>query len=470
MRKIDELGIFWIDGHETDELQGRLRFDPEEGIKLSLIGEFDAAPQSESDDQIRILGWIGKSKVTLERCFPTGTYRRSPGVQECSYTANEILLGHLISEPSPQFQSASASLSNLENWVNQTGITMEDEKGGANSTRTYRLKPLTETSCTFSRGEVKLHFAWSTSGDLINGVTLKNWPVLSITYNEKHPLEDIKKDIGLLESLMTLCIGTTTSIDSLILRRPDVKVRMLSGEEGPEEQAIEFLAQPLKYNDPLKRKPIRPHQMLFTYDDIGGIETIAKWLDTAPNFQRALDSFVSVWRAKQMFTENQFLNVTFAAEAFHRITQGGSYMDGEEFKLLLQSYVEITPEEHRDWLLGKITYGNDLPLSKRLRQLAGRSAPVTRSLIRNKGQWAHLLTQVRNELTHVGEGSRSFSGSELAFLSESVISVVRVCMLLECGVDPETLKGKADSHALTWYKPRLERALDIVRQDFVKPR
>ncbi|MEU7209705.1 HEPN domain-containing protein [Streptomyces sp. NPDC044989] len=467
MRKIDELGVFWVAGHEDDELQGRLRSDPEDGITLKLIGTFEATNPNNNDEIVRILGWIGKDKVTLERCFSAGTYTRSPGLRESNYQANALLIGHHVSETYPEFQSATVSLSDLTNWIGREGIDrkMDIDNDDERMEIQYRLTSLDRETCEFSRGEVALHFAWETKGDQLHDVTLRHWPVLKITYKERKSLREIQRDVGLLESLLTLCTGQPTSIDKLVLRRPDVRVTMISGDEGPAEQPVEFIAQPLKYKDPLDRKSTPRHRMLLTYDEFGGIEALAKWLNTAPRFRRALDSFTSVWRAKQMFAENKFLNVTFAAEAFHRITQGGSYMEDVEFERLLQAYLDSTPEEHHNWLLGRIAYGNDLPLVKRLRQLANRSAPATRKLIKNRGQWAFLLSRVRNELTHVGEGTRPFGGSELITLTESVIFVVRVCMLLECGVAEDSLQKKADSYELTWYKPRLERALDLVRRD-----
>lgn len=464
MRKIDELGVFWVDGHEDDELYGRLRFNPEnDGITLSLTGTFDAVSPNDDGALVRILGWIGKDRVTLERCYSAGTFHRSPGIPNSNFRANELLVGHHVEESHPQFQSASISLSDLGNWIGRSGITVANE----NLEPQYRMRSLESETRRFSRGEVALCFAWSTSGDSRNSVTLKHWPVLKVTYDKSRSLEEIREDVGLLESLLTLCTGTSTSVDGLVLRRPDIRVTMISGEEGPVEQGVEFFAQPLRYSDPDERKQTHQHRMLFTYEDIGGIEAVARWLDAAPRFRRALNSFVSVWRAKQMFAENRFLNVTFAAEAFHRITQGGSYMEDAEFEGLLQTYLDNTPEEHHDWLLGRISHGNELPLVKRLRQLASRSAPVTRVLIKNRGQWAHLLARVRNELTHVGEASRSFGGAELVFYTESVISVVRVCMLLECGVAADSLKAKADSYPLIWFKSRLEDALDVARRDFL---
>jgi hypothetical protein len=121
---------------------------------------------------------------------------------------------------------------------------------------------------------------------------------------------------------VTLCIDAPTSLDSLRLWRPDIRAKVLSGEDAGVEQRIEFIALPLRYVDPQERRPRHEHQMLLTLEELGGIEAIARWLDGSLRFQRALNSLMSIKHAKQMFAENRFLNVTFAAEAFHRTTQG----------------------------------------------------------------------------------------------------------------------------------------------------
>jgi hypothetical protein len=94
MRAIDELGLFWLPGHEDDALSGRLRFDPkDDGISLSLVGAFDSAPDS-SDLLFRIIGWIGNDRVTLDRCFSHGPNLRSPGIIENQYSVNQMFVGH----------------------------------------------------------------------------------------------------------------------------------------------------------------------------------------------------------------------------------------------------------------------------------------------------------------------------------------------------------------------------------------
>ena len=195
---------------------------------------------------------------------------------------------------------------------------------------------------------------------------------------------------------------------------------------------------------------------------------LAQWLDVSERFQRALSSLMSTVHAGQLFVENRFLNVTYAAESFHRTTQGGTQMDEEVFAGLLATYLESTPKEHHDWLRGKIEFGNEVPLRKRLRQLAARSGLATRALVGDKDRWAYTLSRVRNELTHLGDNSRKFSGSDLFFLAESVYAVVRICMLLEAGVSVELLTEKASAQAVTWYRERLKGSVDRIRQELAR--
>jgi len=468
MRAFDELGLFWLPGHEEHALSGRLQFDPKgDGINLSLVGTFDNAPDDGGDSEFRIVGWRGNDKVTLDRCLSFGTNRRAPGIAESGYHANQMFVGHHFEQDELAFQSASVLLSDLDSWVGRSGIAVEDDYPQTES-RTQTIysmafTPPPEEACPFSRGRVKLAFGWKSRGDPIHGISFQQWPGIVIEYDQMQAFEVIRKDVGRIQDLVTLCIDAPTAMDSLILRRPDIQATVLSGEDTGFAQPIEFIARPIRYVDPYQRRPRHWHQMLLGFEELGGVEAIARWLDASQRFQRALDSFMSIKHARQMFSENRFLNVTFAAEAFHRITLGAPYMDEEAFNSLLDVYLENTPEEHCDWLLERIKHGNEPPLRKRLDQLAARAGAATRPLIGNKSRWAYTLSQVRNELTHLGTNSRVFHGADLLFLTESVYAVVRICMLMECGVSPETLTRKANSPTMTWYRERLKGTIEKVR-------
>jgi hypothetical protein len=468
MRAIDELGLFWLPGHEAGALSGRLQFDPKgDGITLSLVGMFDNAPD-DTDSLFRIVGWIGNERVTLDRCFSLGRNPRAPGIAESKYYANQMFTGHHFERDELAFRSAAIRLSDLDSWIGRSGIATETDylHLESRSRPIYKMAftPLPDETCRFSRGHLRLGFGWKPGGDPIHGISFQQWPGIIIEYDQMQAFDIIQKDVDRIQDLVTLCIDAPTSLDSLVLRRPDIQAKVLSGEDAGVEQRIEWIALPIRYVDPQERQPRHWHQMLLSFEELGGIDAIGRWLDASQRFQRALNSFMSIKHAKQMFAENRFLNVTFAAEAIHRIiTQRAPYMDEATFNGLLGAYLEHTPEEHRDWLRGRIEHGNEPPLRKRLLELATRAGAATRPLIGDKGPWAYTLTQVRNELTHLATDSRVFKGADLVFLTESVYAVVRICMLVECGVSPETLVKKASSSPVAWYRDRLKGALENVR-------
>jgi ApeA N-terminal domain 1 len=347
MRAFDELGLFWLPGHEDDALSGRLQFDPKgDGLNLSLVGEFENAPDRE-DSQFRILGWRGNDRLTLNRCLSYMPNVRAPGITESRYYANEMFVGHHFEREELAFQSAVVQLSDLDSWVGISGIVTENDYQHAElrSHPIYRMAytPPVEEACPFSRGRVKLGFGWKPGGDPIHGISFQQWPGIVLEYDQMQEFDTVQRDVSRIQALVTLCLDAPTAIDSLVLRRPDIQAKVLSGKDAGVPQPIEFIATPIRYVDPQDRQPRHWHQMLLGFEELGGIEAIARWLDASERYQRALNSFISIKHAKQMFAENRFLNVTFAAEAFHRTTVGGSYMDEGAFNGLLSIYLENTP-------------------------------------------------------------------------------------------------------------------------------
>jgi hypothetical protein len=271
-------------------------------------------------------------------------------------------------------------------------------------------------------------------------------------------------DLGRIQSLIILCIDAPVDVDRVIVRRPDIEVRALSGAPFGSPQKIEFRAPRLRYVAIEDRKTIGTYRMLLTYAELGGIKAIAKWVDAVESFQRPLNSLMSTRNTRRIYAENRFLNVASAAEAFHRNTQGGEYMPSDEFDELLAKYLEVTPDKYKEWLNGRLRHANDAPLPRRLRKLAQQARPAARDIVDKEGRWASTISQVRNELTHLGEGPSPFKGSDLFYLSESVYSVVRICMLNSCGVPSETWLEKRDAEPMTWHKERIHRAIETVRE------
>ncbi|MEV4139370.1 HEPN domain-containing protein [Dactylosporangium sp. NPDC049742] len=471
MQPIDSLGLFWLPGHDEDgdRLSGRLQFDPAGGgIDLSLVGVFDHAVDDGGKPIVRIFGWLGNRPVTLDRCFSTGTSHRAPGIIESGYHANRMFVGHHIDSEDQKFQAAEATFSYADVWLGRSGIRVETdyfrEQAEPTAIYTATFTPIPQDEHPFARGRVQVGYCWKPEGDPLRGVSMRQWPVFTIHYNEPCSLDDIECDVRLIQNLMTFCMDVQIDRDKLSLTHPDIHMVMLDGSDSGAEQPMELVTSPIPYTAPEKRKPRHVYEMLLTFDELGGLPAIARWLDIAPRFQRALNSLMSVKYAERMYAENRFLNVTFGAEAFHRLTQNEPHMEPEKFQQILHACLESAPDEHREWLLGKIGFGNDPSLVKRLGKLAGRAATATRPVIGRKDRWAGTLSDVRNELTHLNADSPEFSGGDLMFLTESVYAVVRTCMLLDCGVSIDILTQKASSNRLFWYRERLAEAIERVRE------
>jgi ApeA N-terminal domain 1 len=469
MQSIDSLGLFWLPDQDGDRLSGRLLFDPANGgINLSLVGAFDNAAADVGGPAIRIFGWLGNNPVTLESCYSKGSTFGSPGVGESSYHANRMFAGHHVESELQEFQSAEATFSYADTWVGHSGIKVENDywrdQSEPASIYTATYTPIAHTEQSFDCGHIQLGYRWEPGGDPIRGISMRQWPVFTLRYDEPHSLEEIMRDVRLVQNLMTLCVDAPVHLDKLILKHPDVHMVMLDGSDSGAERAIEFISSPIPYIDPEARQVRHPYQMLLTFEELGGLPTIARWLDIAPKFQRALNSLMSVKYAEQMFAENRLMNATYGAEAFHRLTQNERYMEPTQFQQLLDAYIESTPDEHHGWLRGRVR--NDPPLVKRLTKLAGQAGPAIRPTIGKRDRWSWTLSRVRNALTHLNADSPEFDGGDLVFLTESVYAVVRICMLLDCGLPINTLTQKADSGSVYWYRERLAQAIERVREQF----
>jgi hypothetical protein len=251
--------------------------------------------------------------------FCAGGTHAFPALLKAATTRIRCSSAIILNETDLAFHSASVVVSDLDSWVGRSGITVQDDYSHARSGTQpiYRMSftPPPEEACPFSRGQVKLAFGWKPAGDPIHGISFQQWPGIKIEYDQMQAFDIIRKDVGRIQDLVTLCIDAPTVVDSPILQRPDIRVKVLCGEETDFEQPIEFIAQPIRYLDPQQRKPRHWHQMLLSFEELGGLETIARWLDVSQGFQRALDSFMSIRHARQMYAENRFLNVTFATRS-----------------------------------------------------------------------------------------------------------------------------------------------------------
>lgn len=467
MDGFDESGLFWHSSMSADDaLSGRLVFDPERGITLTLIGSFDdglssLARESNDAQPFVLYGWIGNREVTLIDCYRGKYSHRSQGISESSFMANAIFRGAHLTSASLEFDAAHLRSNGGADWVGQRIESRERSKDSFLPDWLSYDEPRPQR-CGFARGELEVSYSWSSNDKTsASRVQFEHWPVFSLYYTGLTSFGDIRGDLGRIEDLISLCADSTTTPMRISLRRPDIRVRMLDGSEAPHPREIEYIAPVV---DVKHWKGRRPHEMILTFDEVGGVSGVAKWLDEAPRFQRSLNSLISVKRAGRMYGENRFLNVAFAVEALHRDLYGGVSLPVAEFNALRESCLRAVAERHSEWLDQRLRYVNEMSLRNRLRNLMDRVGAEALPFLERPNHWINVIVEVRNGLTHLDSARSGFEGDDLYYLAESLYVLARAVMLVEAGVSKSAIGAKSADYHFAWYATRLNRTVDTLRR------
>ena len=313
---LDELdieGLFWLATKPNKKEAGRLRFDSTNGAELDLIGSFHELREfgEEIDEPIRIHGIAGKKLLTLDSCLRTNQQLEIPGIVRERYHVSRVLTGAQFSEDQPlDFNAVHLQLQHLDQWVWRSGVaverTLNEHSTGLGQVK-ITVTPLGKIIAPLHIGDLELSFLYDFSSDPIAETKIKQRCSLGVKFTDPSSLQETLKICGALQDLLTIGVDSPSSITSLSLSYTDTPAR------------IDLYAQLRGNPTPQNEKTIHPSKMLFTFDDIGGIDGIGQWLGVSNKFELVISSLLSHRYSPGDYVENRLLNVIIAAEALERI-------------------------------------------------------------------------------------------------------------------------------------------------------
>lgn len=391
MTLLDVMGKFWLAANPDLQVAGRLIIDAMHKAQLELI---DPLSLGDDDDQrYRILGNAAGNLLTLDRCIKIETTEQishhGPSVRE-KYSPAFVLEGAHFKESNPvEFDSVTIRLQNLEHWVGITGMKADfstDEVGIKEINMKYT--PIQKHSADIDCGSVDLSFKYNFS---VSVPKVDESCSLTIKFSSKNPIMEIFRICSDLQDLLTLGVGKSSAV-----------IETKLGHDGF-PGAINLYYRWRGSSDPAEDQTIDPRRMFTTFPDIGGIEGIARWIDTAKKFHASIAPIRSYWYIPNLNIENKFISLVIAAEALDRIRSE----DGPIF-----------PE--------------------RIRNLANSAGSIFISLVGDIDQWVNEIRTMRTEFIHhtsihSDEGS-NVNYVRMHFLSESLYFLIVICLLKECGV------------------------------------
>jgi hypothetical protein len=464
MKPLDVDGLFWLPERSDEQIAGRLTFDVSTGAELNLIGSFDEADGAlgQRHPPRRILGVAGRRLLTLDECTDFGTSIEIPGIRRQRYRPATVFAGAQFSDVEPlEFSAITIGMRDLEHWVGRSAVLIELTKSDiSNEIRGARLTvdPIEPSRVPTGFGELELGFRWGLRGDHVVESTVSQGSYLRLHAQVPTPFPDLLKACLALQHLLTLGLDATAPITALTVWHPQHSRTHPSGELLHEP--IDVYSRLHGGDAPEAERPRTPHEMLFTFEDLGGLPAVARWLEASTRLEPVLGALLSHRYVPQLYGENRLQNAVFAAETFDRLRFPNEVLPPDEAGARIDEILAAVPNAHRDWLRTQLQYSNEPRFRRRLLRLADYAGDSFGALVGDLKRWAAAVTATRNRaVIHRGTADQSEGLAwSLYLLSESVYFLVALCLLRECDAPDATVAKIREHQRFQWLSDQIDRS------------
>jgi hypothetical protein len=407
-------GYWWLPGKAETPVAGRLTVSVDDGIELALVGTFKTfdedikvqedggtvtkSTETNLDDEYQFVhGFDGSESYTLIDCFRLSAINIiTPMYAREVVRANSVLKGvHLEGDGPIDAEGFTIYVDYLAHWMSSGGFEEDlDGKRGEGLTKTLRITEKPVETFTLANGmnaNISHSIGWD--GDSIeNRILLQDFR-FSARSGSLVKLQDLLDIASDFQDLVSIGTGRVAEYRRVLLRRADV--RHLSAETDLGEKVLEFFA-PWTVRDDAKAKRLWPHEMYFSYGDLGGVLGVEAWLNTVAEYRSLLSKVMGTRYSRTMYPSDRLLNRAATLEAFDKAETGYS---GSNFK------TRIT----RCGLLAGVEFEG----------LVGSDVC----------EWAKAVKFERDDIAHhLGRHIESAS-PDLLFLAESLYWAFILCML-----------------------------------------
>lgn len=305
---IDSTGLWYLPELPNEQVAGTLRYSPQNGITLSLIGVFRPASHGlESMPYPVIHGVItdspyrGKSLVTLLRCFRRRSSIAIPGFESEEIRANRAYVGtdHLVGEEIARFVSVRATYTHLSEWSGLTGPrNFATQREGHELIARHNPPPAVQLHVD---GERRLSLVVdrtaSTHGrrfEITENAQLRLSD--SAGFTPEHVLREIIFPFG---DLLTFAVNRPSPVE-------DVEFEMEQTANDRPGRSFNLLFKPVYQpaDEPATSSP----EMLFTWDAVGPRypDLVERWFRLRREFRAALDVYFGLVYGPPAYLETKF--------------------------------------------------------------------------------------------------------------------------------------------------------------------
>lgn len=437
-------GYFWLPSSPERIIPGTLTITDGGNIELELFGVFD----NNFDNNYKLARIIGHIEdhglVTLDDCFETNKRISFSGISKSSISVNNALIGVAYDDKElVLLNTFRFSIEGIDEWVGLSGIKVENQENGIASI-TY--SPPEEVLLNLNNGmKLLVTFSYTRPGFPITTeakITQKTY--FKLESEQEIPLKDFKSAAYKITTLLGFAIDKTVCIEKVSATSNAKRQDIGHGKTVPVSILLYYASVPYTKIEP----KIYRQRMLFRFEQIreDAQRIVNNWFDAYDKIAPALDLYFSTKTGAHKYLESQFLALAQGLETYHRRTSNEKLMDEAVFKELTENLIKQCPEENKEWLSGRLKYGNEVNLRRRIKLII---EPFKEFIGTNKERekLINTIVDTRNYLTHYDNSleSKAASDKDLFSLCRKMEAIFQIHLLQVLGFTQIQIKSIFDN-------------------------
>ncbi len=438
-------GYWWLPENEERRIAGTLKYSPEDGPILELIGSFWDLPglqkvkgpdiilgKSDNGKLITLFGYGGrKDKISF------------PGLSCTTVRMQIVFIGfHFKKREDLVFDSLSINYNYLNEWYTENPFSVEWGLPKSYKIHYQQPAPLIVELQEF---KISLEPELSVNHQRAGDINLKYFVYLKIEGDRKNHFEDLMNFMEKLRNFISL--GVKRPIYSNKVKVKTDKY-VIKGQDGKELNPLIDVFYKKRRKEYME-KTLIPSDLLFSFNDIKSQfkNCLKKWIEIDELIKPVKDLYFGTLYNPRMFLENKFLNLVQALETYHSRRYKGSYsINPKEFGEIVGKILEVIPSKYKKYFEGRLKYANEYNLRKRIKEIIKKSSNIIEFYLSNnreKKDFINKVVNTRNYLTHYDEKlkNKAAKSEDLYWLNLKLKILVEILLMKETGIDSEYISN-----------------------------
>lgn len=361
------------------------------------------------------------------------------GISKSNILVNKVFVGAAWDQDEKvSFNTFSFSVDCLDEWIGISGINVDSDWNTRKTTISY--EPPEKISIELSNGmTLEICFAYTLPGfPNLTEAKITQRAYFRLESKELRDLSDFTSIAFKITNLMCFAMDEIVSLKDVVATTSDILRDGGNDKKYPVPISIYYQSTPFSKNVPKKSW----HKMLFNFNSIKPNlqKVFNNWIDAYEYLSPALGLYFSTKTGGQKYLDGKFLALAQGLETYHRRTSSETLMDKKSYEDLVSETLKECPEEHLDWLKGRLMHGNEINLGKRIKRII---EPFKYHLGTSdeRGRLLSNIVDKRNYLTHYSENlqDKSAKGRDLWILCMKMEVIFNLHFLKVIGFTDEEI-------------------------------